>query len=112
MSGTTLSGTYTSGVTLLTNPTTIAATGNVSNTTTSGIAVSGPAGTVWTLTNQGLVSETASGGIGVSFAQSGTVINATGGMITAAGDGVLLNGGGYVTNASGGTITGALGVDA
>ena len=108
----TVFGTYSGGVTLLTNPTTIAATGHVSNTVNNGKAVSGPTGINWTLTNQGLVSETASGGIGIGFAQSGTVINASGGRITAAGDGVLLNGGGVATNASGGTITGAVGVDA
>jgi hypothetical protein len=101
----TVFGTYTSGVTLLTNPTTIAATGKVSNTAASGIAVSGPAGTAWTLTNFGMVSETAANGVGISLGSAGTVINASGGTITAAGDGVLLIGGAHLTNAAGGTIS-------
>jgi hypothetical protein len=103
----TVFGTYTSGVTLLTNPTIIAATGTASNTATNGKAVSGLSSTNWALTNFGLVSETASGGIGISFASAGTITNASGGRITAASDGVLLTGGGLVTNASGGVIIGS-----
>jgi hypothetical protein len=104
----TVFGTYASGVTLLTNPTTIAATGKVSNTVANGKAVSGPSGTNWTLTNFGKVSET--DGIGVSFALSGTVTNASGGTITAMNQAVDLTQGGVVTNAAGGFIYGGQGV--
>ena len=100
----TVFGTYLSGVTLLVNPTTIAATARVTRSIDDASAVSGPSGTAWTLTNLGLVSETGTGGDGVSFASAGTVINAA----TIAGDqvGIVLAAGGSVTNQSGGTISG------
>ena len=78
----TVFGTYTGGVTLLTIPTTIASTGKASNIAAGGKAVSGPTGTNWTLTNNGQVSESGAGGIGISLAQSGTITNAAGGTIT------------------------------
>ncbi|HTC08356.1 MAG TPA: hypothetical protein VK726_06220 [Acetobacteraceae bacterium] len=77
----TVFGTYVSGIMLLTDPTTIAATGKVSNTVANTTAVSGPTGTNWTLTNLGKVSDPAD--VGISFAQSGTITNASGGTITA-----------------------------
>ncbi len=105
ITGTTIS----SGYTLLTNPTTITNTATVGNTASYSVAVYGPAGTNWTLTNSGLVSETVNGGIGISLAQYGIITNASGGTITAAGSGIMLTGGGIVTNASGGLISGAYG---
>jgi hypothetical protein len=104
----TVFGTYASGITLLTNPTTIAATGKVSNTGGSSKAVSGPTGTNWTLTNLGKVSDAA--GIGISFASAGTITNASGGTITALNQAVDLAQGGIVSNASGGVIYGGQGV--
>ena len=100
-------GTYTSGVTLLANPTTIAGTAKITGSLAGAVGVGGPPGTAWTLTNQGLVSETGAGSDGVSLASAGTVINAatiTGGV--AAGSGIVLAAGGSVTNQSGGTISG------
>jgi hypothetical protein len=102
----TVFGTYTGGVTLLTNPTTIAATATAANTAVGGRAVTGPSGTSWALTNLGLVSETAANGVGISFAQSGTITNAAGGTVTAQTSAIVLSGGGYVSNASGGLISG------
>ncbi len=109
-------GTYASGVTLLTNPTTITATGKVSNAAASGVAVSGPTGTAWTVTNLGSVAESgATTPIGISLAASGTVINSGSVSATTAasnGVGVSLAAGGVVTNQSGGAISGPFGVQA
>ncbi len=105
-----ITGTFTSGVTLSGNPANISGAGKVANTANNNFAVFGPAGTTWTLTNNGLVSETASGGIGIGFAQTGTITNASGGTITANTVGILLARGGVVTNASGGVVTGHGGI--
>ena len=103
----TVFGTYLSGVTLLVNPTTIAAAAKVTRSIDDASAVTGPSGTTWTLTNLGLVSETGAGGDGVSFASAGTVINAaTIAGEAATGAGIVLAAGGSVTNQSGGTISG------
>ena len=106
-------GTYGSGVTLLTDPTTIAATGQVTSTATYSAAVHGSSGPTWTLVNYGLVSDIAYGGIGVSLASAGTIINAASGVIAGdlrAGAGISIAGGGVVTNAANGTISGANGI--
>ncbi|HET6607782.1 MAG TPA: hypothetical protein VFG62_13975 [Rhodopila sp.] len=108
---TSIYGTYASGVTLLTNPTSITATGNISDSTSA--AIEGPAGTNWTLTNSGTVSETNLGGSAVDFVSAGTVVNAASGVIASSnssGIGVKLEDGGEVTNQSGGTISGDAGV--
>ena len=104
----TVFGTYASGVTLLTNPATIASTASVGNATGGGRAVSGPTGTTWTLTNQGAVSESGANSIGISFAAAGTVLNA--GSISAA-NGVEMLGGGNLTNSSTGRIASSTGYD-
>ena len=130
----TVFGTYTSGITLLTNPTTIAATGRATNTAASGVAVSNPFGSSGTLTNDGLIAETASSGIGVRLSGGGVVTNASGGTITAdtgvysggnnvtlinagalsgnstSGYAVRFLDGGVVSNQSGGSITGLAGI--
>ena len=106
----TVFGTYTSGVTLLVNPTTIASTAQITGTVASGIGVTGPVGTTWTLTNAGTVSESGAGGIGISLATAGTLTNAAGGSIAGAQDGVSLAGGGLVSAQAGGTISGTVGV--
>jgi fibronectin-binding autotransporter adhesin len=108
----TVFGTYSSGVTLLVNPTTIATTGTITGTVASGIGVDGPNGTAWTLTNLGLVSETGADSDGVSFASAGTIVNAASGTIAGFGHGVVLNAGGSLTNQAGGTISGYDGITA
>jgi hypothetical protein len=106
----TVFGTYTSSVTLLTNPTTIAGTASITGTVADGIGVIGPSGTAWTLVNQGLVSETGTASLGISFASAGTITNAAGGVVTGSSAGIDLNAGGSVTNQSGGTISGIQGL--
>ena len=109
----TVSGTYSSGLTLLTNPTSIATTGNVSNSADGASAVTGPDGTDWMLTNSGTLTETGSNSAAVSFASVGTVVNTGSGVIvdnSISGEGILLAAGGVVTNQSGGTISGLYGV--
>ena len=101
-------GTYTSGVTLVTNPTTIAGTASITGTVASAAGVIGPSGTAWTLTNQGLVSETGAGGKGISFASNGSITNA--GIVNGAGVGIQLNAGGLVSNQASGTISGVKGI--
>ncbi|HEX4368574.1 MAG TPA: Hint domain-containing protein [Rhodopila sp.] len=103
-------GTYTSTVTLLTNPTTIDGTASITGTVTSGIGVTGPSGTAWTLVNQGLVSETGTSSQGISFAAAGIITNAAGGVVTGSSVGIQINAGGSVTNQSGGTISGIQGI--
>jgi hypothetical protein len=110
----TISGTYTSGITLTGSPATFASSASVGNSAASGIAVTGPSGTAWTLTNLGTVAETGSGaGIGVSLANAGTVINAgtiSGNTTASGGAGIALAQGGVVTNQAGGTIGGYAGI--
>ncbi|MDR3537185.1 MAG: hypothetical protein P4L71_11860, partial [Acetobacteraceae bacterium] len=112
-------GTYTSAVTLLTNPTTITSTARISGTSSGAIGVIGPTGTPWVLTNLGQISETGTIGYGISFATSGTIINASSGTISAGlstghghSYGIRLAAGGSVTNQSGGSIGGYSGVNA
>ena len=119
-----ISGFETVGVTLASNPTTIAGTISVS----TGNAVTGLAGPVWTLDNNGLV-ESSKGG-GAAFYGQAVVANAAGAIIQGnyqglyavqaaniynagtlqaiAKFGVALEmvGGGQVTNAVGGVLTG------
>ena len=94
MSQTLFSSTYTTGVTLSGNPATIAATATISGTADDATGVYGAAGTDWTLTNQGLVSETGTGSYGVSFAASGTIINTGSGTIAGYESGIVLAEGG------------------
>ncbi len=124
VSGTIFSGFYASGITLNNpseNPATVTGTVSVS----SGAALTGAAGTAWTLGNSGTLIGSnysyavylASGGIitnattasliqgggGISIAgAAGTVVNA--GTITGFSRSVLLADGGAVTNATSGTI--------
>jgi hypothetical protein len=105
----TVFGTYTSGVTLLVNPTTIASSALVGNPANGGNAISGPSGTAWSVTNLGTVSETGTAGFGISLASGGTVVNA-GAITGSAATAVYLGGAGSVTNRSGGTIAGNAGV--
>ena len=71
----------------------ITPTGTIAGAAT-GVVVTGLASS---LTNQGLVNETGTGGDGVSFASAGTIINAASGSIAGGGAGILLNAGGSVT---------------
>jgi plastocyanin len=100
----TVFGTYTSGVTLSANPTTIAATASVSSNASDGFAVLGNSPTLWNLTNLGTITETNVNGYGVYLQGGGTVVNA--GKITAATAGVYMGPPGSVTNLSTGTIIG------
>ena len=104
----TIFGTYTTGVTLLVNSTTIASTAAITGSLGGATGIFGPSGTAWTLTNLGVVSETGAGSDGVSFASAGTVINAA--TIAGYQDGIVLAAGGSVTNQLGGTISGFDGV--
>jgi Hint domain len=79
MTGTTISGIYTSGVTLTTyNP--VYFTGSINAGT--GNALTGPSGTLWTVVNSGQIASTAASTYGVFLASGGTVTNQSGGSIT------------------------------
>ena len=105
---------YSSGLTLTAQYSLLASTAAVHDTQTSGIAIAGPSGTAWTLTNEGRISATGTNGYGVSFATAGTVMNSgsiNGGSFVnlttyVVGVGIDLSGGGAITNQSGGVITG------
>jgi hypothetical protein len=105
-------GTYTNGLTLLVNPTTIGSLATVSGTGASAVGVGGPLGTNWTLTNLGTVSETGTGSIGVSLAAAGTITNAAGGTISARQTGISLAAGGMVSAQVSGSISGIVGIQA
>ncbi len=107
----TVFGTYTSGVTLLTNPTTIANTAKITGSLASGVGVQGPAGTAWTLVNDGTVSETGTASFGVTMASGGTITNAASAVISAGAAGVLfVSGPGSVSNTGSIAGTGTSGV--
>src|SRR5215469_12802555 len=77
----------------------------------SGVAVLGQSGTVWTVTNTGIIeaTSTASNGEGVELVSGGTVINEAGDLISGGNDGVFMpDGGGTVANY--GTILGTNGI--
>jgi T5SS/PEP-CTERM-associated repeat protein len=128
MSGTTLSGSYLTGVILsdpaTQNPATV--TGTIS--VPAGTALQGQAGTAWTVVDQGTISSTA--GVGVALASGGSITTtanaliagstvgayiygATGGITNAgaitasAGPGVHLGLGGTIIDQPGGQITGS-----
>ena len=102
-------GTYTSGVTLLTKPTTITNTARISSTANS--ALFGPGGSPgWTVTNYGVVNggTDANGvqlGLGLTNAGSGSITNAAGGTIAGIYGIRLYNAAGFtIVNRVGGTI--------
>jgi fibronectin-binding autotransporter adhesin len=97
-------GTYASGVTLLTNPTTITATAAVGNTANNVAAVNGPNGTAWTVTNFGTITETGGNSIGIELNAGGTAVNA-GTISGSLAVGISVTGTGSVTNLSTGTIS-------
>ncbi len=107
MSGTTVSGTILTGVTLsgtASNPVTIASGAAVSNTNAA--AISADASAVWSITNSGQVKAdgTAPSSIGILLNGSGTITNQSGGVIAGYYGAQLV--GGSVNNAVGGNITG------
>jgi hypothetical protein len=117
MSGTTIAGTYSVGITLnSTNPNPVSVTGTI--TVASGNALYGKGGPIdggggalygWTIDNSGTIGGATGSGI-----QLGTDVNAVaGGVVTNTGIGVIygytgvaIYGPGSVTNLSGGSITG------
>jgi glycosyltransferase involved in cell wall biosynthesis len=105
-------GTYSGGVTLVTNPTTITSSARISDTGTSAIGVTGPAGTAWALTNLGQITETGTSSYGIDLLSSGTITNAASGTIAGYAAGIVLSGGGSVTNQFGGTIAGGVAISA
>jgi hypothetical protein len=128
-SGIVYTGTYVNGIVLsdpaTQNPATVAATGYVTNQTTTynGDAIYGAPGYSWTVTNLGTIHTNPYNSAGVHLTAGGVVTNgqsdSTGGLITGAGSGIVITGGsGTVTNsgtiqsggygvrlAAGGTIT-------
>ena len=81
----TMFGTYTSGVTLLVNPATIAEHRQDHRIDSRGVTGAyGPFGTAWMLTNLGTVSETGANSFGVFLGSAGTITNAASAVI--AGD--------------------------
>ena len=101
MSGT-YSGSRSTPVTLAANPATVTGTISVA----SGIAVTGPSGTAWTLSNLGFIA--AANNIGVSLASGGTVTNQSTGSISGYGGVEIYGAAGTVTNA--GTISNTGGI--
>ena len=124
MTATTISGLYTTAVTL-SNPTYNPAyvTGTIS--VNSGVALMGAVGTAWTITNAGRIGSQATGGNGIVIESGGTVMNLAGGLISGGraiavydGLGIVANQGdisgvsqgvylhlGQITNQAGGTIS-------
>lgn len=101
MTGTTITGSYSSEVVLsdpaTQNPATVAVGASI---TAAGIALLGEAGTAWTVTNYGAVQGTGTGSAGVGLLSGGVISNTSTGSLTAYNDGVYVNGGtAAVTNA-------------
>src|SRR5580658_2992302 len=86
MTGTTISGAYTSGITLSGTYNPVYFTGSIN--TDTGNALTGPAGTVWTVVNSGLIDSTSPFGYGIDLASGGSVTNQSVGLISGADAGV------------------------
>ena len=103
MTGKTFNETYSNSVTLSNvayNPATV--TGAIDVTTGDGLL--GVAGTVWTVTNKGLIESKAASGVGVLLNSGGSVTDVAAASIIGDLDGIAISGGaGTVTNA--GSIT-------
>src|SRR4029079_17498076 len=95
----TLRGTYAGGIVLSTptiqNPSTVAATGYVTNNTPNynGDAVYGTNAAAWDFTNLGTVEATGQFSNGVHLIAGGRVANGAGGLISGPENGVLITGG-------------------
>jgi collagen type I/II/III/V/XI/XXIV/XXVII alpha len=101
MTGRTIAGTYTAGISLTDpgdNPVTVLSGGIID--TGSGVALQGSSGTYWTIGNAGMVEATGTtaGDIGVLLAGGGAVTNLTGGTIGGYDFGVSITGTGSVIN--------------
>jgi glycosyltransferase involved in cell wall biosynthesis len=116
MTGTTISSSYPSGITLATpgvySPATISAGVTIADAAGSALYAYGGSGYVWTINNAGKVSGKGSQGQGIQIGaggtdvQSGTVINQASASIYGARYGIAIHGPGIVSNSSNGTIAG------
>ena len=94
-----ISGTTSTGVSLVTgdNPVSITSSGYVNNTAGGNYGIAGPAGTAWTVTNAGTI---AGKNGAVSLAAGGAVTNQITGTITGGNNVISISGAsGSVTNA-------------
>jgi hypothetical protein len=106
MTSTTISGAYIVGVTLSGTYNPVYFQGSV--TTNSGNALTGPAGTLWTVVNSGQIDSTYAFGRGIQLDSGGSVTNQSTGSISGTYAGVYIESGlGTVSNA--GMITGVSG---
>ena len=103
MSGTTISGTYFSTVTLSNagtqNPATIASGATISS---SGIGLFAATAAYWGIANEGVIH----GSTGISLQSNGSVANYSSGRVVGTSNGIVLGSGGAVVNYSGGYILG------
>ena len=109
MSGTTISGTYLTSVTLSNAATQNPAT--VVTGATLGGGLVGAAGTYWTVSNSGVINNSSAGTNGISLASGGAVFNQSSAQINGATYGIYLNEGGSITNAADAFVYGRTGVE-
>jgi hypothetical protein len=88
MTGTTISGAYTSGITLSGTYNPVYFTGSIN--TDTGNALTGPAGTLWTVVNSGLIDSAGVFAYGIYLASGGSVTNQSAGSISGADAGVAV----------------------
>src|SRR5579864_6518494 len=94
----TISGNYTTGITLTSSNNPVTVTGQINANISSGSALYGAGGTNWTITNSGQIhnSNTFSseaielGSFGGAYAAVAAVTNLSGGNISGAGSGVII----------------------
>jgi hypothetical protein len=108
----TISGNYTSGITLTSSNNPVTVTGKVNANVRSGASLDGPGGTNWSVTNSGQISnsnnyqsEALLIGANGNYAAQAVITNLNGGNISGAGSGIIIDSNaGSVTNNAGGTI--------
>jgi Hint domain len=107
----TISGNYTTGITLTSSNNPVTVTGNINASVPSGSALYGPGGTNWTITNSGQIhNSNASSGTAIEigsfsgdYAAVAAITNLSGGNISGAGSGIIIlsNAGSLTNNANG-----------